>query len=195
MCSFLIACISTFYIWNNRIKQLLNISIQNEFNNVLHEQFEIFFEFYDTVDFEKIFIYLSYNNKINNSNKKVVFLNNSKTIEENILSIDDINNETLSQKDENVFYTLNVMNENFRELSKNNFVEKEKELFYYHISKFYIILMNDLRNNFLLIFETKKILNRFKNINEIFYFNLRYFYEIICMKSLLSEKKKFIEIL
>ena len=81
------------------------------------------------------------------------------------------------------------MNENFRELSKNNFVEKEKELFYYHISKFYIILMNDLRNNFLLIFETKKILNRFKNINEIFYFNLRYFYEIICMKSLLSEKK------
>ena len=149
------------------------------------------------LNLKTIFIDLSFHNKLNDEDKRLLNSNKfyfTSLIEDDTL-ISEINNKRFekynknySKKNEKLFFILNIMNENFREFSKKNFIKKEKELFYYHISKFYIVLMNNLRNNFTMIFETKKILNQFKYPNELFYLNLRYFYEILCSKSLLYQK-------
>ena len=124
--SFLISAVITIYTWNNRILLLLKTPIKNGGNNlILHEQFEFIFECYDTINFEKIFIDLSFYNKLNEDDKRL--LNSNKfyctSLMEDDSLISEMNNKrfeksykNFSKKKEKLFFILSIMNENFKKI-------------------------------------------------------------------------------
>jgi len=75
----------------------------------------------------------------------------------------------------------------FKESSTHSNNDKNLNLFYYILSKIFLEFFTNLNNYFQLIFEIRKILNKLKFTNYIYYINLGYYYQILCQKHLIND--------
>jgi hypothetical protein len=75
---------------------------------------------------------------------------------------------------------LTFISNKFKGDSENKNLNKDINLFYYIICKIYLELMTNQQNNFYLLFETRKILLRLKKFNLVLYYDLKFFYELLC---------------
>ncbi len=187
--SFLLSFIISYLFWKNNFINILRIPINQENHLLLNEQFELLCEAYQTNFFNKILNHFIFYNKISDSEQKLSFLKKaySSTLieEETVLLGANIQNIEIENKpkNEDLILVLKTFNEKMKiEMNKNVF-QNDEEIFYYHISKIFLIMMNDLKNNFMTIFEIQKIINKLKLINKVFYYNLRYFFQILCLKA------------
>ena len=187
--SFLLSFIISYSLWKNNLVNLLRIPINQENHLLVNEQFELLCETYQTHLFNKILNHFSFYNKISDSEQKLLFLkkaNSSILMEEetvllgtNILNI-DIENKP---KNEDLILILKTFNEKMKIEMNKNVYQNGEDIFYYHLSKIFLIMMNDLKNTFITIFEIQKIINKLKLIDKVFYYNLRYFFQMLCFKS------------
>ena len=86
------------------------------------------------------------------------------------------------KRDNNILlhHFLTFISNKFKEDSKNVLLDEEINLFYYIICKIYLELMTNQQNNFYLLFETRTILMKLKKNNIILYFDLKFFYDLLC---------------
>ena len=191
--SLLLSFIISYSFWKNNFNNILRIPINQENHLLLNEQFELLCESYQTDYFNKVLNHFIFYNKISDSEQKLSFLKRANTStlidEETVLLGKNILNIEFEQKpkNEDLILILKTFNEKMKIEMNKNILQNEEEIFYYHLSKIFLIMMNDLKNNFMTIFEIKKIINKLKLINKVFYYNLRYFFQILCLKSSFSQ--------
>ena len=175
--SFLCSFVITFYLRHYKILKLIRAEIIPENNLLTQEKFELLCEYYQYPNFNHLLNEICFAMKIKSSDEKIPLIqkanlqNNSKT-------------GTKSLKDNNILLHnfLTFISSKFKEDSENIYLDKDVNLFYYIICKIYLELMTNQQNNFYLLFETRKILLRLRKSNLVLYYNLKFFYELLCQE-------------
>ena len=195
--SLLIPLIITYKIMKKKYNILIRTPMEDS-NKQNIQQFELLYEYYQTPYFDNLLRNICFNNKIRDNEIKYLISKNSTIVgeEETIIMNDNtpkksiiksINSNTKDIKKELNYIVLNKLSMLFKENSTHPNNDKNLNLFYYIISKIFMELLTDLNNYFQLIFEIRKILNKLKFTNYIYYINLRYYYQILCEKHSIND--------
>ena len=164
----------TFYIRYNKILKVIRAPVTPENNLLTQEKFELLCEYYQHSNFNDLLNQICFAMKIKNRDEKIPLIQNTNSINNK--------NGIKSMKDNNILLHLflNFIADKFKEDSENSLLDKDVNLFYYIICKIYLELMTNQQNNFYLLFETRRILLRLKKFNLILYYDLKFFYELLC---------------
>ena len=174
--SFLCSIVITFYIRYQKILKVIRSPVTPENNLLTQEKFELLCEYYQHSNFNYLLNQICFAMKIKTSDEKLPLIQNNNIYHQKTI------NGVKSMRDNNVLLHLflNFISNKFKEDSENMLLEKDVNLFYYIICKIYLELMTDQQNNFYLLFETRKILLRLKKSNLVLYYDLKFFYELLC---------------
>ena len=173
--SFLCSIVVTFYLRNMKIIKVIRAPIIPENNLLTQEKFELLCEYYQYSNFNYLLNQICFAINIKTFDEKVPLIRsntNSKSVKSGVKNMRD-NNLLLHR-------FLTFISSKFKEDSENNLLDKDVNLFYYIICKIYLELMTNQQNNFYLLFETRRILLRLKKINLVLYYDLKFFYELLC---------------
>ena len=192
----LIPLIITYKIMKKKYNILIRTPMEDS-NKQNIQQFELLCEYYQTPYFDFLLRNICFNNKIRDSEIKCLITKNSTIVgeEETIIMNDTIPkksliksvNTTQDVKKELNYIVLSKLSMIFKESSTQPNNDKNLNLFYYIISKIFLEFLTNLNNYFQLIFEIRKILNKLKFTNYIYYINLRYYYQILCQKHSIND--------
>ena len=203
--SFFISLIITFFLRKMKFNKVIHASINSENNQFTQEKFELLCEYYKKNKFNDLLYKICYANKIRienldenleteqkkeNANEEINVEEteklkiNKKTKEENEknFNFNKKNSNKKETKENNILLHkfLKTVSKQFKIDSECHFLDKDTNLFYYSLCKVYLELMTTCQNDFSLLYETRKILLKLKKSNLILYFDLRFFYELLC---------------
>ncbi len=172
--SFLCSLVIAIYLRYYKILKVIRAPITPENNSLTQEKFELLCEYYQHPNFNYLLsqICFAMKIKISDENAPLIQTINLKNTKTGIKSMRD--NNILLHK------FLTFISNKFKEDSENKNLNKDINLFYYIICKIYLELMTNQQNNFYLLFETRKILLRLKKVNLVLYYDLKFFYELLC---------------
>ena len=172
--SFLCSLVITIYLRYYKILKVIRAPITPENNSLTQDKFELLCEYYQHSNFNYLLNQICFAMKIKISDEKTPLIQtiNLKSSKTGIKSMKD--NNILLHK------FLTFISNKFKEDSENKNLNKDINLFYYIICKIYLELMTNQQNNFYLLFETRKILLRLKKVNLVLYYDLKFFYELLC---------------
>ena len=180
-----------FLITYQSIRKKFNILVRTTMkdNNIqMIQQFEFLCEYYETPHYNYLLKNICFNSKIRESEVNQLLTKNSTIVGEDetvIISSFDTKKFVVDTKDikrDLNYYVLCRFSNVFKQGFENPNNDRNLNLFYYYICKIFIELISDINNYFQLIFEIRKILNKLKYTNYIYYMNLRYYYQILCQK-------------
>ena len=175
--SILCSIVITFYLRHCKILKVIRAEIIPENNLLTQEKFELLCEYYQYPNFNHLLNQICFAMKIKASDEDLPLIQKT-NVQKNIKS------GIKSLKDNNILlhHFLNFISEKFKEDSENIYLDKDINLFYYIICKIYLELMTNQQNNFYLLFETRKILLRLRKSNLVLYYDLKFFYELLCQE-------------
>ena len=209
-CYLLISCIIsliiTLFLRKMKFAKVIHAPINSDNNQFTQEKFELLCEYYKKNKFNELLYKICYANKIRIENIEENQIENEKEQKENLneeINVDETEKLKINKKNEENDKNLNFnkKNSNKKETKENNillhkflktvskqfkidsechFLDKDTNLFYYSLCKVYLELMTTCQNDFSLLFETRKILLKLKKSNLILYYDLRFFYELLC---------------
>ena len=176
--TFLSAMIITIYLRYYKILKVIRAPITTENNSLTQEKFELLCEYYQYSNFNYLLNQICFASNIKSLDEKIPLIQSIHTIK----SIKNIKNGIKVMNDNNALLHkfLTFLSNKFKEDSDNMNLDKDINLFYYIICKIYLELMTNQQNNFFLLFETRKILLRLKKFNLVLYYDLKFFYELLC---------------
>ena len=185
--SLLVPFLITYKSMKKKFNQLIRTTMKD--NNIqMIQQFEFLCEYYETPYFNNIIKNICFNSKIRESDEKQLITKNSTFIgEEETVIITSFDTkkfivDTRELKKELNYIVFCRFSNVFKQGFENPNNDKNLNLFYYFICKIFIELISDINNYFQLIFQIRKVLNKLKYTNYIYYMNLRYYYQILCQK-------------
>ena len=172
----LFSFVITFYIRHCKILKVIRAPVTPENNLLTQEKFELLCEYYQHSNFNNLLNQICFAVKIKTTDEKLPLIQNS------TINTKKSINGVKRMKDNNVLLHLflNLISNKFKEYSENLLLNKNVNLFYYIICKIYLELMTNQQNNFYLLFETRSILLRLKRTNLVLYYDLKFFYELLC---------------
>jgi len=170
---FLSALVITIYLRYYKILKVIRTPITPENNSFTQEKFELLCEYYQHSNFNYLLNQICFAMKIKISDEKMPLIQTN---------IRNTKSGIKSMKNNNILLHnfLTFISNKFKEDSQNKNLDKDINLFYYIICKIYLELMTNQQNNFYLLFETRKILIRLKKYNLVLYYDLKFFYELLC---------------
>ena len=171
---FLSALVITIYLRYYKILKVIRAPITPENNSLTQDKFELLCEYYQYPSFNYLLNQICFAMKIKISDEKIPLIQST--------NIKNIKTGIKNMKDNNILLHnfLTFISNKFKEDSQNKNLDKDINLFYYIICKIYLELMTNQQNNFFLLFETRKILLRLKKFNLVLYYDLKFFYELLC---------------
>ena len=175
--SILCSIVITFYLRHCKMLKVIRSEIIPENNLLTQEKFELLCEYYQYPNFNNLLNQICFAMKIKTTDEKLPLIQKT-NIQKNLKS------GTKSLKDNNILLHnfLSFISKKFKEDSENIYLDKDINLFYYIICKIYLELMTNQQNNFYLLFETRKILLRLRKSNLVLYYDLKFFYELLCQE-------------
>ena len=175
--SFLCSIVLTFYLRYMKMIKVIRAPIIPENNLLTQEKFELLCEYYQHSNFNYLLNQICFAIKIKTFDEKVPLIQSNSNIK-------SIKNGVKNLRDNNLLLHLflTFISNKFKEDSENPLLDKDVNLFYYIICKIYLELMTNQQNNFYLLFETRRILLRLRKINLVLYYDLKFFYELLCQE-------------
>ena len=172
--NFLLSLSIVFIARYYKILKVIRAPVISENNSLTQEKFELLCEYYQLPSFDDLLSKICFAMKIKIYDEKAPLLihNNGK--------IEKIGSKGIRDNNILLHHFLTFISNKFKEDSKNVLLDEEINLFYYIICKIYLELMTNQQNNFYLLFETRTILMKLKKNNIILYFDLKFFYDLLC---------------